>query len=373
MRKHGWLSLFISVVSLLAFAHSNLSYGQRGNVHWAAGSPFMGDLDENALEGEAGRVWNAPLNWLEDAVPLEATDIVADHTQIFGTDHVRDPIITTDVGQMGRLLLYSGADLTLEAGGAIETERIWIGQGTDFSNLDGDISSTLTINGGTLISSSDIQPGVGNEFHPGTLQLNSGFVQARGIFMGNGSLVDLSFMNIVDGDMDLNVLSLNPSGNPKVDISGIGTITVDNDFDPPWDPGNIFDNVAGTQAAIQAGHIIANGGTGVVELDTTSIPGRIVISAVRSGSAADLNMDGFVDGLDLGILLGNFNQSGIATAGGELNGTDPVDGLDLGILLGAWNPPVLRAATGVPEPGSAILMLLATAASLLARSQRQLI
>jgi len=76
---------------------------------------------------------------------------------------------------------------------------------------------------------------------------------------------------------------------------------------------------------------------------------------------ADLNMDGFVDGLDLGILLGNFNQCGVPASGGELNGTDPVDGLDLGVLLGAWNPPALGgvAAAAIPEPGSLLLSSLA--------------
>jgi len=72
----------------------------------------------------------------------------------------------------------------------------------------------------------------------------------------------------------------------------------------------------------------------------------------------DLNMDGFVDGLDLGILLGNFNQVTDA-AGGELNGTPPVDGLDLGILLGGWNPPTVSATTSVPEPASWVSLLLA--------------
>ncbi len=75
------------------------------------------------------------------------------------------------------------------------------------------------------------------------------------------------------------------------------------------------------------------------------------------GVPADLNNDGFVDGLDLGILLGNFDQSGIPASGGELNGTDPVDGLDLGILLGAWNPPEGLAAASVPEPASAVLLI----------------
>jgi hypothetical protein len=78
------------------------------------------------------------------------------------------------------------------------------------------------------------------------------------------------------------------------------------------------------------------------------------------GSPADLNMDGFVDGLDLGILLGNFGSSSDA-AGGELSGTAPVDGLDLGILLGEWNPAALQAPTAVPEPASWLLALLSAA------------
>ncbi len=81
---------------------------------------------------------------------------------------------------------------------------------------------------------------------------------------------------------------------------------------------------------------------------------------------ADLNMDGFVDGLDLGILLGNFEQNA-TPAGGELNGTDPVDGLDLGILLGAWNPPEGLATSSVPEPTSLVMFGLASVLALSGR------
>jgi len=85
----------------------------------------------------------------------------------------------------------------------------------------------------------------------------------------------------------------------------------------------------------------------------------------------DLNMDGFVDGLDLGILLINWNQS-VAPSQGELSGTPPVDGLDLGILLIAWNPPPLSAATGVPEPSSIALSgaFIGLAIAVTARSRR---
>ena len=71
----------------------------------------------------------------------------------------------------------------------------------------------------------------------------------------------------------------------------------------------------------------------------------------------DLNGDGFVDGEDLGILLGNFGED-VGPGGGELNGTGPVDGIDLGLLLGAWNPPPEPLAVApVPEPASAALAL----------------
>lgn len=47
---------------------------------------------------------------------------------------------------------------------------------------------------------------------------------------------------------------------------------------------------------------------------------------------ADLNGDGHVDGADLGLLLGNWNGSGV----GDINGDGTVDGADLGLLLGSW-------------------------------------
>jgi len=50
--------------------------------------------------------------------------------------------------------------------------------------------------------------------------------------------------------------------------------------------------------------------------------------------APDLNDDGFVDGLDLAILLGAWGTSGVA----DLSGDGLVDGTDLAILLDAWAP-----------------------------------
>ena len=77
------------------------------------------------------------------------------------------------------------------------------------------------------------------------------------------------------------------------------------------------------------------------------------VNDVLSGfDPADFNMDGVVDSLDLGILLGNFGTTGTPETG-ELNGTAPVDSLDLGILLGSFGASPL-AATAVPEPSTLV-------------------
>ena len=46
----------------------------------------------------------------------------------------------------------------------------------------------------------------------------------------------------------------------------------------------------------------------------------------------DLNGDLFVDGADLGLLIGGWGTSGI----GDLNDDGSIDGADLGLMIGAW-------------------------------------
>ena len=52
-----------------------------------------------------------------------------------------------------------------------------------------------------------------------------------------------------------------------------------------------------------------------------------------SGSGADLNGDGTVDGADLGLLLAQWGSSG----SGDLNGDGTVDGGDIGLMLVEWS------------------------------------
>ena len=105
-------------------------------------------------------------------------------------------------------------------------------------------------------------------------------------------------------------------------------------------------------AALVAAYDGAAGGTGIdlgplglasarfvritVAADAAFVPEVDAIVAVRAPAhAADLDGDGAVNGLDLGILLGAWGVC--ASCAADMNGDGMVDGLDLGAMLGAWS------------------------------------
>ena len=85
---------------------------------------------------------------------------------------------------------------------------------------------------------------------------------------------------------------------------------------------------------------------------------------------ADLNLDGFVDALDFGILASNFGPTSGGYADGNLNGDAFIDAADIGIMFGAWTGDVGPAATIVPEPSTLLLASLAGCALLHRRRRR---
>lgn len=73
-----------------------------------------------------------------------------------------------------------------------------------------------------------------------------------------------------------------------------------------------------------------------VAADAAFVPEVDAIVAVRAVPASgDLDGDGAVNGLDLGILLGAWGAC--AGCAADMNGDGTVDGLDLGAMLGAWS------------------------------------
>jgi hypothetical protein len=94
--------------------------------------------------------------------------------------------------------------------------------------------------------------------------------------------------------------------------------------------------------SIDGAGLPAGGWFGTIEIEVSdeNIPGEhfaalaveLAISAEPAGHPADLNGDGFVNGADLALLLGQWGGSGTA----DLTGDGIVNGADLAILLGAW-------------------------------------
>lgn len=135
-----------------------------------------------------------------------------------------------------------------------------------------------------------------------------------------------------DGDCDLDDLdalyAANGSAGPELDIDGSGTVDQD-DIDDWLTEASDSDNPAKAD------------------------PSHIYI-------VGDLNLSGFVDSSDLGLLLNNFGGANANYGGGDLNLDLIVDSSDLGLLLnnfGGGTP--AAAAAAVPEPSSMWMLGLA--------------
>jgi hypothetical protein len=153
------------------------------------------------------------------------------------------------------------------------------------------------------------------------------------------------------------------SGNGWEESGAIGTHALAEGF-------LLGDSTLGAGESVDLGAIY-DGGDQDWEFSYRTADGSVevgVVDFVTSGfDPADLNQDGFVDGLDLGIQLINWGQN-VTPDQGELNGAPPVNGLDLGLLLIDWNPKPLSAAS-VPEPATCTLVL---ASLCLAMSRRRI-
>ena len=105
--------------------------------------------------------------------------------------------------------------------------------------------------------------------------------------------------------------------------------------------------------------VVAYGGAGAVldlgpDCDEDGVPDVIAIGSGASADddgdgvpdeclcAADLFVDGFVNGGDLGVFLTYYGPCGEGTGNptciGDLNGDGEVRGADLGLLLSQWGP-----------------------------------
>ena len=100
---------------------------------------------------------------------------------------------------------------------------------------------------------------------------------------------------------------------------------------------------AGIQGANAATLTIASADdedAGIYEVLLTNVCGSRLsdpaVVTVDNACPADVDRDGKVDGIDLGLLLGSWGPCNSCPA--DINGDEVVDGIDIGLLLGSWGP-----------------------------------
>jgi hypothetical protein len=83
---------------------------------------------------------------------------------------------------------------------------------------------------------------------------------------------------------------------------------------------------------------INEGGDVALSIDFTNGDSVIAVAQLPDACGGDLNGDGGVDAVDLGILLGSWGAFGPVGTGGDVDRDGDTDAVDLGSLLGAWGP-----------------------------------
>ncbi len=301
--------------------------------------------------------WDNRMNWTLSLQPHEMHRVVVDPASPI---EIQGPSNTAKVRTL-HLGTPESAAATLRLDGAladlrVAEEFVVAPVGTLLLSNDATLSSPLVTNHGTINGSGSISGFVVNE--SGTVSPNAETpLQIAGDFQQDAEgTLEIEIGGTAEEEYDQLAIIANSNvfldGTLEVRLLDLG----DELFTPAL--GDSFSIVRASAVTGSFTNLVLPTLTGDLTWLVDYRPSEVLLH-IFDPSSADLNGDGVVDGLDLGILLGNYDQNA-TPSGGELNGTDPVDGLDLGILLGAWNPPAaIASVVSVPEPSSSLLAWLA--------------
>ena len=315
-----------------------------GSNNWLPGSVPNGN-DFTAIFGDA---ISAPRTVLADD-PFTVSEIRIEHDVSYAiaghgtiTLEADSGNASIDVSQgthefQARVALGSTTDATVAAGAVLNVNNELTLGGNDLNISGGgtfNINNIVNSSGGTITAS-------------GALGTAGSTSIAGGLTLSGASILDIDLGNANTDHFDV-------TGNVVLDALSVLDVTLE----PGFVPSGSYTILTASGSLADNGLTLDGSDTGTFSLAVNS--NTVVLTALGCCDLADLNMDGFVDGLDLGVLLGSWNTTTTPDMG-ELNGKPPVDGLDLGILLGAWNTPPLGGLTGVPEPTSAVLLIVGLA------------
>jgi len=235
------------------------------------------------------------------------------------------------------------------SGGTVIASTINDTSGGAFNFTGGDLH-VGTYDGNLIQDGGTMSPGAspGTTFITGNYDINAGTYLAE--FGGGGNPTDLVD---VTGDINISLvgtsLDLLPIGGMDagtytlMETTG-GTLT--GTFDNVTDLG-VYDDLFG------------------VQYTATSVTLTLDFGLI----AGDLNLDGFVDAADAGLMFGNWGPTTLGYLDGNLNGDAYIDAADAGIMFGNWTGDVGPALTTIPEP-SALLLAGLAGCTLLGRRRR---
>ena len=255
---------------------------------------------------------------------------------------------------MNNQLSLGGNTLTKTGAGTLSINNDLNTGGGSVVGLAGTITGSGTVGGNLTNTSATVAPGNS----PGTLTVTGDFSQA-----GGGTLA-IELAGTSDGEFDV------------LEVVGMASLGGSLDITELYTPGGADTwtiltaggGITGTFDQITAGYqvALANGDTELVlSLSGALLPG-------------DANGDGCVDDLDLTALAVHWQQSTNLWENGDFNGDGIVDDLDLTALAVNWqqgcggggNFADAVAAANVPEPASALVMLLGFAGVARRRGRR---
>ena len=119
---------------------------------------------------------------------------------------------------------------------------------------------------------------------------------------------------------------------PNYDIVNVGLAATQ-----PGGSATVFTATDGSGANLGSGNSNAGHAFGTA-LSASDKEALIEYLKIAGTCFEDVNADGYVNGLDLGILLGQWGACSPAACQCDLNGDGAVDGVDLGALLSKWGP-----------------------------------
>jgi hypothetical protein len=221
-------------------------------------SPNSLKADTRYWNGNVSQDWSNPNNFQHQGDNAPGVPQAGDTLQLLNWG-VRDPLINTS-GNAAINDLYLSHDMTIAAGGVLDTTYFKVGQNN---------SATLTISGGTLSAGNHLDVG-GYGGGTATMNVFGGTITVGGLYLNlNGASTGASYLNLDGGTLtDTGVLSINSTHPTVIDLGG-GTLIV-----PSSQVGNVDYWINNSHS------ITAWDGTGTVNVDSISNPGNLVLTAV---------------------------------------------------------------------------------------------